>query len=283
MRTLARLGCVLLLLGCLAPEGAAQADVSDASLFYLPLVAKQYAPGMVYVPAGTFQMGCDPAHNAGYTTCTSSSNEYPLHTLNLSGYFIDIYEVTNIQYARCVSAGICPPPANTSSATRPTYYLDEAYQHYPVIYVTWTGAQAYCAWLGKRLPSEAEWEKAARGPADTRPFVWGDGLPDCSLANVNNCLHDTSAVGSFPTDASPYGVLDMTGNVAEWVNDWFSGSYYGVSPADDPTGPATGTSRGIRGGSWGSGLYFTRLTYRYFGTPDNWGNFFGFRCALSGP
>jgi formylglycine-generating enzyme required for sulfatase activity len=217
---------------------------------YLPSVAAgpPRTDEMILIPASSFQMGCDPDHNDGYNCY---SDELPLHTVYLDSYRIDKYEVTNAQYAQCVAAVNCAAPAHNSSYTRPSYYNDSTYAGYPIIYVNWQDAANYCAWAGKRLPTEAEWEKAARGSNDTRAFPWGDQAPTCAFGNyaMNSlCVGDTTAVGSYPAGVSPYGVMDMAGNVEEWVSDWYDSNYYSSqSTWNNPIGPSTAVTTFVRG------------------------------------
>jgi len=220
---------------------------------------------MVYVPAGEFEMGS-----------TEDSNEQPVHTVALDGFWIDRTEVTNGQYQRCVEAGDCDPPAESDSSTRDAYYSNSAYDDYPVIYVSWHQAADYCAWAGGRLPTEAEWEYAAQGP-DGLIYPWGDGSPDDTLLNYGENVGDTTEVGSYPNGASWCGALDMAGNVWEWVADW-----YGDYPSGrqvNPAGPSSGEFRVLRGGSWSSGAYYARSASRGRNLPDLRGNYYGFRCA----
>jgi len=229
----------------------------------------------VYVPAGEFLMGSNKAKDS-----QAGSDELPQHTVYLNAFWIDRTEVTNAQYARCVASGQCTPPSNTGSYTRSSYYGNSQYDDYPVIYVDWNQAQAYCTWAGNRLPSEAEWEKAARG-VDGGIYPWGEFAPEQSLLNYNQNKGDTTAVGSYSSKASPYGALNMAGNVWEWVNDWYSDSFYQQSPARNPTGPATGTSRVLRGGSWFSYVRYVRSADRSGAYPGYGSDDFGFRCAAS--
>ena len=222
-------------------------------------------------------MGCDPVNSA--EPCPS--DQVPLHTVTLDAYTIDKYEVTNARYAACVDAGDCTLPHEASSSTRESYYANPTYADYPVIKVDRHQAAAFCAWAGKRLPTEAEWEKAARGAGDTREYPWGDATPDATLANFDGNEGDTTAVGSYPAGASPYGVMDMAGNVYEWTADWYGNNYYAVSPARYPQGPTTGTYIVVRSGSWKNDAGIVRTAARDLGNADDWNDVGGFRCVRS--
>lgn len=221
-------------------------------------------------------MGCDTSNDA-----FCGDDQRPLHNVLLSAFYVDIHEVTNARYKACVDAGSCTAPNPASSATRLSYYGNAAYAQYPVINVTWEQAAAFCAWEGKRLPTEAEWEKAARGSSDTRGYPWGGTVLDCTKANYDGCVDDTDSVGNRVPGASPYGLLDMSGNVWEWVSDWYDEDYYDSSPGANPTGPETGYGRVLRGGSWFSSGSLLTVTNRSWFNPDQADDETGFRCARS--
>jgi formylglycine-generating enzyme required for sulfatase activity len=230
----------------------------------------------VYVPAGTFTMG----NNLG------PADQQPEHQVYLDSFWIDQTEVTNAMYAQCVSTGQCAPPLETHSFTRADYCANPEFANYPVLFVNWNQARAYCEWAGRRLPSEAEWERAARG-SDVRPYPWGNEAPDPSRLNFGlSGFGDTVAAGQYPAGASPYGALDLAGNAWEWVADWYDPGYYAVSPGENPSGPETtgcpeGDCKVLRGGSWDSTDAQVAATTRLFFGPNDSRDAFTIRCAQS--
>lgn len=227
---------------------------------------------MVQIPSGCFQMG--DSFNEG------APHELPVHTVCVSAFEMDVHEVTNADYKACVDAGVCDPPVYSSSVSRPSYYGNSAYNNFPVIWVNWDQASEYCKWASKRLPTEAEWEKAARGGLAGNRYPWGNTI---SGTNANYCDsgdpwdNDTSEVGHY--EPNGYGLYDMAGNVHEWVKDWYQDNYYTVSPLNDPQGPTGGVLRVLRGGSWVSEAFTLRVANRYYGDPNLEASAFGFRCA----
>jgi formylglycine-generating enzyme required for sulfatase activity len=246
---------------------------------------------MVLIPAGEFIMGTD----------TGYPDERPAHAVYLDAYYIDLTETTNAQFRECVEAGACDPPdyedCCASPGTdwysmRPDYFTNPEYDDYPVTWLSWNHAQQYCTWRGARLPTEAEWEKAARG-TDERIFPWGNEEPAPNLANFIWWEGDfegrppfgTTPVGSYPDGASPYGVLDMAGNLYEWVADLYSPDYYANSPYENPQGPPDeiGTWQIARGGSFWNKPERQRAPNRNHAyLPPDVGHFdAGVRCAQS--
>ncbi len=204
-------------------------------------------PSPVKVPAGSFMMG----------STSGAKDERPVHQVALGAVRLDRYEVTNRRYAKCVQAGACTPPSLSSSHLRKSYFDSPEFADYPVIFVSWKQANAFCQHAGGRLPTEAEWEKAAKGASPSvRVYPWGNEPADCSKANFGgpgSCVGDTDRVGRRPAGASPFGAMDMAGNVWEWTADWYDAGYYAKSPASDPKGPEQGRLKVMRGGCWLSG------------------------------
>lgn len=213
-----------------------------------------------YVPAGPFTMGS-----------TVNPAEGPVHVVNLHAFWIMETEVTNELYGRCVAAGTCVAPHNS-------HWQDAALANHPVTHVDWNQAATYAEWVGGRLPTEAEWEKAARG-TDERTFPWPGEDTDSEHLNFN--AQATTPVGSFGAGASPYGLLDMAGNVEEWVIDRYNPTYYAQSPAENPTGPEEGMLRVVRGGSFTSNRGFVRTTARGHAVPASAFATVGFRVVLT--
>jgi formylglycine-generating enzyme required for sulfatase activity len=216
-----------------------------------------------YVPAGKFIMGSNMDGN----------DEKPSHPVELSAFWIDQTEITNEMYKKCVEAGSCEQPKPT------TYYVDSSYAKNPVVFVTWQDAVDYCAYVGRRLPTESEWEKAARGD-DERKYPWGNQAASKDLLNYSQTnIGHTTPVNSYPNGASPYGAVDMAGNVIEWVNDLYSTTYYKNSPAMDPKGVNSGNLHVVRGGSFKSDLEEVTTYRRASENPANSLGTMGFRCA----
>jgi formylglycine-generating enzyme required for sulfatase activity len=224
---------------------------------------------MVRVPEGRFAMGCNAAAD---TEC--GGDEKPSPTITLSDFEIDATEVTQSSYRACVAASVCQVPAcDFDPATRGAY---------PAVCVTWDEAALFCAWAGKRLPTEAEWEKAARG-TDGRIYPWGNQAPDCARANFFGCGGSSAPAGGPAGGASPYDALQMAGNVWEWVNDYYEFDYYKRSPAQDPQGPPQGHERVKRGGGAADPPALLRTSQRDGIHPSKQGKLLGFRCARSPP
>jgi formylglycine-generating enzyme required for sulfatase activity len=233
-------------------------------------IKKSPMDGMVqvYVPEGEFRMG------KGETRKNADS---PQHIVYLNGFWMDKYEVRNAMYLICLRAGVC-----TKLASDNTTYNNWVYRNHPVTYITWEQATVYCHWAGRRLPTEAEWEKAARG-TDGRKYPWGNEVPNARLANFSgSMIHEAISVYRYPLGASPYGALNMSGNVREWVADWYSDDYYLVAPYANPTGAEAGIEKSLRSGSYNEDKNEITVTSRYRHEPQSAGLSRGFRCAEDG-
>ena len=225
---------------------------------------------VLFIPAGYFTMGSTEFDRK------ADGNEKPAHKVYTDAFWIDRTQVTNVQFRSCVQAGVCT--YNLAPGTAPNFY-NTLFDNHPVVYITWYQAAKYCAWEGGRLPTEAEWEKAARGPHDTM-YAWGDQLPNINLVNLNNFVGVTTAVGNFPRGVSAYGLMDMGGNVREWVSDWYAPDYYQNSPVNNPKGPETGEKKVLKGAAFSDIVVFGRAANRLTHVPDSPGNVRGFRCVI---
>ncbi len=261
---------------CLMVTIGMPVEMAVAQLERLKKMKKDTAPAVAETPMaeigeGPFGMGVDGAQ--------ALEDERPRHQVWLDRYTMDRHEVTTARYAAFLAATNRTPPWQWET-------VDLALHHdRPVIGVDWEDAQAYCRWIGKRLPTEAEWEKAARG-TDERLYPWGNSTPTTALANFALGARFSYAqvlmpVGRYQQAASPYGLFEMAGNVWEWVQDWYGASYYETSPSRNPPGPEQGQFKVVRGGSW-SDLPKYLLTYGRFKLPPATRNSYtGFRCARS--
>ena len=233
---------------------------------WTPVVQEMNGIEMVKVPAGCFMMGSEDG----------DSDEKPTHEVCLSAYWVGKTEVTNAQYKACVDVGACTPPGDLK------YFNNPAYADHPVVYVDWDQAREYVAWVGGSLPTEAQWDYAARGPESwTSP--WGDEAATCARANMWGCEGSTESVGRRPNGASWVGALDMIGNVSEWVADWYNGNYYGTLDEGivDPVGPVSGNRRVLRGSAFPNTRSYARCAGRYSYDPSSHGFSIGFRVYAS--
>ncbi|MFN3681425.1 MAG: formylglycine-generating enzyme family protein, partial [Nitrospira sp.] len=237
---------------------------------------------MVLVPAGSFPMGVPLGERDG------GEDEYPRHEVFVDAFFIDVFEVTNGRYFEFVKSTGHRVPLHPKDQTRSLWRGDtitDSLADRPVINVDWYDAAAYCAWAGKRLPTEAEWEMAAKGPSDRR-YPWGNVEPTAKHLNYNQRWIGEKTlmpVGSYEAGKSPYGVYDMAGNVWEWVNDWYDPQYYAKSPSKNPRGPVTGTKKVIRGAGWQNETPTVRVFTRLGVDPSMRNESTGFRCAMDAP
>ncbi|HEY3311963.1 MAG TPA: SUMF1/EgtB/PvdO family nonheme iron enzyme [Anaerolineales bacterium] len=230
---------------------------------------------LVFIPAGEFLMGSNRSEDPYFWGA-----EAPKHVVFLNSFWIYRSEVTQGMYQNCDEVNACPSPEKINNSVA-KQYGNSQFKNYPVTMVTWQDALAYCQWAGGRLPTEAEWEKSARG-TDGRLFPWGNSTNADGLANFSSS--SPSSVGSYPSGASPYGLFDMSGNVLEWVNDYFEPLYYQSAPAENPLGPLTGTRKVIRGGAFNQNeINGLRTVARASLKPTDTKISVGFRCVIDNP
>jgi formylglycine-generating enzyme required for sulfatase activity len=271
------------------PTPIAQPNLEIGSTMVNPADGSQ----MVYVPEGEFIMGSDPGKEPYYYGAES-----PSHEVYLDAFWIYQTEVTNQQFSQFVNEtgylstviergwGLAHDGSQWSKTTGANWKAPAGpgssivgKENHPVVQISWFDANAYCQWANGRLPTEAEWEKAARG-TDGRLYPYGNTTPTCNIANFLGCVGGTMPVGSYLNGISPYGALDMLGNVWEWVSDWFRNDYYQISPDENPPGPASGSEKVFRGGSWSNSLKYLNLVYRNRHIPQDSHGLVGFRCVF---
>ncbi|MDO8753890.1 MAG: SUMF1/EgtB/PvdO family nonheme iron enzyme [Anaerolineales bacterium] len=221
---------------------------------------------LIYIPAGDFTMG-------------DNGFDAPAHQVSLDGYWIQQTKVTNRMYEQCVNVGSCTSPAQELGGS---VFSNPQYTNHPVIGVTWVQAQTYCGWLQGGLPTEAQWENAARG-VNGNIYPWGNAEPACDLLNFGYCVRRTTDVDIYPNGLSPYGLYDLAGNVFEWVSDWYSETFYLESPSANPTGPQNGDYRVVRGSSFESATSQISSAIRRFNEAGDSRRDIGFRCAVAQP
>ena len=262
--------CLLTLLACAPTPPEPTLTATEAPLEVIPTkISPHDGVTLLYVPAGEFVMGTEATHPL------AQEDESPQHTVTLDAFWIDQVEITNERYTRCVEANVC------EAIVSPRENMTEQ-PNFPVQGVAWPEAVKYCEWVGRRLPTEAEWEKAARG-TDARLYPWGDRYTDTLRVNIDFRVGDVNEVGSNPDDKSPYNVLDMAGNLSEWVYDRYDANYYASSPAQNPPGPSKSGlgQRVTRGGKWNAAPKAARTANRFWSFPYR-DDFSGFRCAEDG-
>jgi formylglycine-generating enzyme required for sulfatase activity len=220
---------------------------------------------LAYVPAGDFKMG-------------NGVGDSPERTVTLDAFWIQQTKVTNGMYAQCVATGTCTPPSQELGAP---IYTNPAYNSHPIVGVSWDQANAYCSWIGGSLPTEAQWEKSARGSTGNL-YPWGNDGAACDLLNYATCINHTSSVTDYLNGRSPYGLYDMAGNVFEWVSDWYSATYYVDGPTSNPSGPDSGTDRVIRGSSFETDVD-PASAIRHYMPPTITRRDVGFRCVVTQP